>query len=275
MAGKKNIINSDSLELLKKTLEEHKGNEASEKDGSEVKIDPTDGSSIIAHLIDALNYLTKEVQRLKGNHNNPLVQQEVQTVAAATAPNLEERLRLAEDELDEGRQRQLKGNLILSSNQKGQRPLIKSSQELKGQPLLDHINELLEKKYGVVVPSEDVQACHHLPNGSVILRIWRRTEGSAWSNLVQAIRKKPLSSINFWANFHLTHRRSEILYQLRLLKKGNEGYDFKIFSDENGSISVKLKDNEVKHRLTFHMSRGRAMKTFTKQEIVNFFMSLQ
>lgn len=270
MPPKKQIISDSSLELLRKTLEEHKAGDEGEQNS--LQIDPTDGGNIIAHLVNALFYVTQEVQRLKGSSHNPLVQQEMQAAPTAPVSDLKDRLRLAEDEVDEGRQRQLKGNLILSSNKKGQLSLIKTSQELQGQSLIDHINELLVKKYGVSVPEADIQACHHLPNGDVVLRIWRRTEGSAWTRLVAAIRTKPLSDINFWANFHLTGRRNEILYQLRQLKKEEkEGRSFKYFTDENGVISIKFSDSDVKYKLTFHRQRGNAMKTFTKQEIFDLF----
>ena len=273
---KKPIISDDCLQLLKRTIEEHKGTSRSEESDDEDAFDPTDSGNIIAHLVDALCFLTKEIQRLKGSTVNPLVQSESEVASTPTQSHIEERLRLTEDEVDEGRQRQLKGNLILSSSKKGQNSLIKSAQELNGRPLLDHINELLITKYGVSVPYDDVQACHHLPNGSVVLRIWRRTEDSAWSKLVQAIRSKPISSINFYANFHMTGRRNEILYQLRQLRHQDKGgYQFKLFTDENGSIAVKFPDSDKKYKITYHRSRGKQMKTYTRAEILSLFSAQQ
>lgn len=271
MAKGKPIITTECVDLLRKTLMENKAKQG-DVSNEEVNIDSTDSGNLIAHLVDALCFLTQEIQRLKGC--NPLVQHETDGATVTPKPALEERLRLAEDEVDEGRQRQLKGNLILSSSKRGQRSLIKTTQELNGKPLLEHINELLSQKYGVSVPDEDVQACHHLPNGSVVLRIWKRTENSAWTRLIQAIRSKPISAINFFANFHMTHRRNELLFQLRQLRREDkEGYNFKLFTDENGAISIKFPDSDLKYKLTYHRFKGKAMKTFTKTELVHLFAS--
>ena len=74
---------------------------------------------------------------------------------------LNRRLRVQEDELDEARQRALKGNLILTSSGKDDTTL-----KRKNTRLVDHAIELVIKKYGVVVPEDDVVACHRLNNST-------------------------------------------------------------------------------------------------------------
>ena len=82
---------------------------------------------------------------------------------------MSERIRTLEDKLD--KQRDLKGNLVISSKaNKYNQSVIKSEQELCF-PLVDHVRNLLEEKYGIDVPEDNIQACQRLPNGSIILRI--------------------------------------------------------------------------------------------------------
>ena len=96
------------------------------------------------------------------------------------------------DELDETRQRNLKGNLIISSSSYGNsKSLIKTDEQLKseGTSLHGHVLDLVKQKFGVTIPRGDVQACHRLKNeNNVILRIWNRSPDAAWWKLVTAIR---------------------------------------------------------------------------------------
>ena len=234
----------------------------------EEDLDPSDISSICTYLVRALLILTKKVHILEGQAGG---------VDGAGAGNqgLEERLRAQEDELDEVKQRSLKGNLILSSSKGPGGNLkceIKSDDQLKslGVPLLAHVQDLVHRKYGVQVPKEDVQACHRLPNGSIILRLWKRTEDSAWTQLIGAIKTGgSTKSLNFYANFHLTHRRNSLVYELRQLKK--DGKIFKFYTDENGAISYRSTQQDNKCKITYHRKRAnsKAEKTLSKTELVN------
>ena len=195
-------------------------------------------SSLISCLLVAFLSVKKSLDELRG-------------AAAEAQPDLSEgegersttggpdgtvpqRLRTVEDELDEMQQRFLKGNLVLTSrdipaNPSRRTPAVKSvlrsDEELGDMSLLDHVLDLIQDKYHVAVPQGDVQACHRLPHGAVILRIWNRRPGSAWSKLSQAIKSRPVNpALNFYANFHLTSRRQNLTFLARNLKRNQRIY---------------------------------------------------
>ena len=59
---------------------------------------------------------------------------------------------------------------------------------------------------------------------------------------------KAEKDVPIYVNFQLTRRRSSILYHLRNLKR--EGRISKFYSDESGSISLRVKDGVPKIKLT-------------------------
>ena len=184
-----------------------------------------------------------------------------------------DRLREVEDELDEVKQRSMKGNLILTSPSNAQfntTTLIKSDAELhaSNNSFVGHIVELIRQKYGVTVPEHDIQACHRLPNGSIIIRIWNRRPGSAWDALLTAIKTGAGNrSLNVYLNFHLTHRRNKLMYELRQLKK--KKMIAKFYSDENGCLSYKTFNSDQKRKITFHRTNvdSAPMLTATVAEL--------
>ena len=111
------------------------------------------------------------------------------------------------------------------------------------------------------VPAEDIQALHRLPNSTLVLRIWKRTEESAWTQLISAIKTGGNKAMNLYLNFHLTHRRSQLVYHLRQHKKN--GVISKFQTDENGTVSVKIRDQDQKLRLTYYRKKDKDIPEFT------------
>ena len=270
----KSLIDEKSLQLILSALtsnstekgeEENSQGVAGEKGGGKVlsEIDTSDVGSIFKHLLSALAILTKKVQMLEENTNKSSTDD--------PGNQFESQLRTQVDYTDEIKQRSLKGNLILTSTSKGnRRSVLRSEKDLSENKILlvDHVTDLIQQKYSVSLPKDDIQACHRLPNGSVILRIWRRTEDSAWTRLVDSIKKGQNPDFNFYANFHLTKRRSDLAYELRKFRQS--GKIVKYFTDENGSLSFKLKENSKKCKITFFREKDSSNgKTFLKSELVD------
>ena len=138
--------------------------------------------------------------------------------------------------------------------------------------MVDHAIQLVAQKYGVTVPEGDVVACHRLKN-SVLLKIWKRTEDSAWSRLLPQIKSAPTNDFNLFANFQMTPRRGAMLYHIRQQRTAfsDRGQSFKLYTDENGVISVRFAERPEKLKLTFHYLKGKRMKTFTEKEIAEMF----
>ena len=227
-----------------------------EDEGDLEEGDAVDIRGLISKLYIAVKSLTNSVNKIQ-----------------STQQDQEKRLRSQEDELDDIRQRSLKGSIIVSSfpNQaKGKPTLIKTEDQLKreGLTMQAHIISLVKDKYGICLPESDIIACHRLPKGTVLVKIWNRKEGSAWENLVNKIKSSENSRFNVLFNFQLTPKRSSLLYECRQLKKC--GKIVKFFSDENGQIKIKIKpDSNEKARLTY-VSKHPTDKpiTFNKVELL-------
>ena len=97
---------------------------------------------------------------------------------------------------------------------------------------------------------EDLATIHYLPRG-VIVRFNNQRPGSAWSKLCTAIKsgnKEGNQEMPMYANFQLTRKRSTLLFHLRVLKR--EKHIAKFYSDENGSISLRVGEKGPKVKLT-------------------------
>lgn len=188
--------------------------------------------------------------------------------AATAAKEAHCQLRELQDYHDDTRQRFLKGNIILSSRENGNRKAtILTTKELGTTTITEHAIQLINRKYGVLIPIDDIQACHVLPNGSILVRIWRRVENSAWSNLIKGIKTGGDKTYNLYCSFHLTHRRSRLLYFLRQAKK--QGQIFQFYSDENGNLSFKKTETSKKTTITYHRTdpTSTARPTLTEDEL--------
>ena len=271
-------VDPEIVDTLLSVLQKLKGTESSAVNSKPKKgkagkaapakagVDTTDINSCLQQLYVVLTEIASSVQDLKE-----------QVEKSAGAGEIEDSktkklVREQGDELDECRQRSMKGNLILTSPSipaSNKVCLIKTDDKLREdeESLSHHVLGLIQKKYAVTVPEEDVQALHRLPNGSVIVRFWNRRPGSAWCKIVDGIKSGKNKDLNFYANFHLTRKRNGILYEVCQLKKA--GKISKFFTDENGQISVKIGENGTKIKVTYvAKNKDEAPKTLTKEEIL-------
>ena len=86
--------------------------------------------------------------------------------------------------------------------------------------------------------------------------MWNTSPKSGYRLLVDRIKSgKGKQEVPLFVNFQMTKRRSTILFHCRTLKR--EGKILKYYSDENGSISVRIKEGSPKIRLTnFQVKKG-------------------
>ena len=240
-----------------------KRNNSKGRDGNQV-VDPTDINELVGALFKALTDIATDVVELKERHK--------EDDDSGSIKDLKEQVRIQEDEIDECRQRSMKGNFILTSPNipaSGKTNVIKSDEQLRGdgESLTSHIIQLVKEKYDVTLPENDIQALHRLPNGTVILRLWNRRPSSAWCKIVDGIKSGMNKHINFYANFHLTRKRNGLLYDVRQLKKSGE--IFKFYTDENGQISFRVKEKSEKVKVTYVTKKREDIpKTLTKEEIL-------
>jgi hypothetical protein len=161
------------------------------------------------------------------------------------------------NEVDETRQRGLKGNIILSSpHSQAKATLLVQQTKEDGykETELEMCLRLIEQKTTAVrLPKQDVVACHKLISKdanqhSYVLRVINRTNGSAWDQLANGMVTGKLGHyphhINFtgdniYLNFQLTKKRMDLTQQCRLLMKHKDGKKIAKYSvNQNGRITV-------------------------------------
>ena len=213
-------------------------------------VDGSDVNSVLQALLTIVTAQVEDQRKLKAEQDRRF-------------DNIENRVREQGDKLDEIQQRGLKGNLLISSpTNGGKTSLLKTPAQLEeeGVSVLDHVRELVRTKYNVDLPASDVQACHHVPSWpkgrkgppeykSIVLRIWNRTNGSAWSALVAGIMSGGAKDVNAYANFQLTKQRSDLVYTLRKLKEAKKISKF--YTNENGHVSYRISEKSIKVKVTY------------------------
>ena len=154
----------------------------------------------------------------------------------------ESKLECLDIKCDEGRQREMKGTLIVSSPVRGTigteafprshfRP--DTGAETR-ESELDVVLRMVQEKTGVRFHHTDIMACHRIgkrDSHSFVLRIGNRRPNSAWDMLTLGMKNgKTFSNQNIFINFMLTTRRTEISKQVRKAKKDGLKHCFSTWS---------------------------------------------
>ena len=221
-----------------------------------------DFTNVIGCLIDMVKSLTDQVSQLKETAER--YEKEMDSV--------QKKNRVLEDELDNCRMRNMKGNFILTSNQGNSRQkIIKSEDELKAmhRNLTDHTIELIKEKYDIDIGQNEIYACHRLgKKGDIIFRLVDRKDNSALHKLHSAMKTGRNASVNVFANIQMTPKRNELLFNIRQLKGENKISGFS--SDQNGNISFFLQGMTTRFVATYFRSQNSAPVTMTPDELHNF-----
>ena len=179
------------------------------------------------------------------------------------------KVRINEDAVDTQQQKNLKGRFVITSS--GQNPLVKTDAILKAEniSLVKHVKDLANKKYGVEIPDGEIKTCYFLKKGGIVLHLQQLGPGSAFQQIVETIKtNKSFKEVDVYFNFMLTRRRSTLLFKIRELKR--EQKIDKFFTDENGNISVQLKNSQTRKRITnFFDKESNIIKTLHIQELVD------
>ena len=179
---------------------------------------------------------------------------------------LNKKTRETDDELDEYKQKNLKGKFIITSTPEKLSDM-KKQEDVAPKDLTKHIAELVKSKYQMDLLESDIDSCHFLPRGGIFFSLWNLRPGSAFQNLAESIKKGGNKGLNHYVNFMLTKRRSALLYEVRKLKRNEDISRF--YSDEDGNISMKVIDeNEKATKLSsYHKTKNSPVLTFLPSEV--------
>ena len=157
------------------------------------------------------------------------------------------------EEVDETRQRGMKGNLIISCPPRVNQPNPAIPQEVvvdgvrRKESMTEVCLRLQKSTSGATIPVEDVVACHRLPenNHTWILRVGNRAPGSGWEALAAGMltgRRHGGGPTDWFTNngvylrFQLTEARAKVHTQVRLARKA--GLLHKFSTNQNGRITI-------------------------------------
>ena len=150
-------------------------------------------------------------------------------------------------EIDETRQRGMKGNIVVSS------PMKNGQTKAVHQEVPEGVNKRLEtdtemvirlinEKAQVQIPLDDVVACHPMGDQdkhTYVIRVLNRKPGSAWYRLTAAMMKATNMDrkVNVYLNFQLTQKRAALAKEVRKARTDGKVAAYSV--DQNGKIKVK------------------------------------
>ena len=151
-------------------------------------------------------------------------------------------------EADETRQRGMKGNLIISSPHRTNKPTravygtVGDGVSRKKESHTDVVKRLIKEKTGIEVKDSEISACHPMgkkENNTFIIRLNNRSPGSSWEKIIEGMKKDGcfVKEVNVFINFMLTKRRADLAKKARTAKIDHK--ISKLFIDQNGRIKVK------------------------------------
>jgi hypothetical protein len=227
----KNVLKTIDEELKKvaKSLEKKgKGKK------TDPELDPKTILSIFNSFLVSMTEITKIIQKEESSCT------EVKDIKKST--------RVLEDQADDQEQRNMQGKLILCSRPNdANESCIQSKEELdqQGCSVKQHVVLLTKEKLGVDVKESDILRTYYFPNGNLSVQFDPiMTDDSALTKVVTAI-KSPTQhnkQMNLFFNFQLTRRRSQLLWEVRKLKKS--GKIARYWTDSDGSITIRQKEGE-------------------------------
>ena len=155
---------------------------------------------------------------------------------------LEEKTLNLEMEIDETRQRGMKGNLILSTRFSTKHLLTQKTLRGDVESPSSMCKRLIQEKTGVELPLADILACHSVGKSSYIVKILNWKKDSAWESICAAMAtgKKQSGSGNMMVNndiflsFQLTSRRQVLLRNVVKARKDKHIKNYKV--NQNGRI---------------------------------------
>ena len=170
------------------------------------------------------------------------------------------------NEIDETRQRGMKGNLIVSCPVKNGQTLAVHGEVTEGvnkrlETDAEMIVRLINEKSKVKFPMEDIVACHPIGNSdkhTFVIRVSNRKPGSAWDRLIAAMKKATNMDkrVNIYINFQLTQNRAALAKIVRRAKAEGKVAGYSV--DQNGRIKIKTNGgtryetvNSVEHLNSF------------------------
>ena len=181
---------------------------------------------------------------IKRRRSKEEVKEEVKVLTATLevkVTKLEEEKEALELEVDETRQRGMKGNILITVARDKKHLLEPARVEGQKESTTTMCSRVMALSLGREVPEADIVACHPMGKQglSYIVRLINRNPGSAWDALQAGISSGGLNSQSgVFLSFQLTPRRVKVLDSVRAARRERLVSKFRV--DQNGRIAVTL-----------------------------------
>ena len=189
-------------------------------------------------------------------------------------------------EIDQVQQDAKSGCLVISNNRsvadRSQVPIHPAEQRRKDPGLSDAqiACDAIRENLGVSVDPSEIEHSRQLSDFSISVKLSMSGRESAWHRTCQAMYRKPKrtgeSVPSTYVTFNVTKSRNHILWCVRRLKKDSKSPICAFYTDHRGQISVKVKADGPKIRLTYFTpdkKSTRPVTIFSEADIVKYVAS--
>ena len=137
--------------------------------------------------------------------------------------------------------------------------------------------EAIRENLGVNIDPNEIEHSRQLSDFSISVKLRMSGQESAWHRTCQAMYRKPVrtgeSAPSTYVTFDVTKARNHILWCVRRLKKDSKSPIVAFYTDHRGQISVKVRADGPKIRLTYFSpdkKSTRPVTIFSEEEIVKY-----
>ena len=186
-------------------------------------------------------------------------------------------------EIDQVQQDAKSGCLVISNNRsvadQSQVPIRPAEQRHKepGQSDAEIAVAAIRENLGVTIDPNEIEHSRQLSDFSISVKLRMSGRDSAWHRTCQAMYRKPVrtreSVPSTYVTFYVTKSRNHILWCVCRLKKDSKSPICAFYTDHHGQISVKVKADGPKIRLTYFTpdkKSTRPVTIFSEADIVKY-----
>ena len=186
-------------------------------------------------------------------------------------------------EIDQVQQDAKSGCLVISNNRsvadRSQVP-IRPAEVRRKDPGLSNVQitcAAIRVNLGVTIDPNEIEHSRQLSDFSISVKLRMSGQDSAWHRTCQAMYRKPVrtgeTAPSTYVTFDVTKSRNHILWCVRRLKKDPKSPITSFYTDHRGQISVKVRADGPKIRLTYFTPDKKSthpVTIFSEAEIVKY-----
>ena len=165
--------------------------------------------------------------------------EESQASSRNKVKSLEEKTERNFDLISSNRQRETKGNFIVSGDH--------IPTYTQNENLFNIMSQAVWHKYGTFIQWEELQSLHRLPGNKIFFSLFSRMPGTTFEKLISHMNSNPNPNVRIYISIQLLEPFNQIFYLARKLKQNRVISNYRL--DENGVTHVALSQEHKTFRL--------------------------